>query len=468
MSVERLKPLGTLALVLFGFAMFDVVLGAARTHAFIGMLESGDFEQAKVLIRMLQLGALVGLGLVAWLAAGVARRGGDALDRQLWWAVAIAAGLACADIAFAFFTELAGGEDPLYFRMYRHRWFRITVRIVHLGWIAMAAIAAARRVKRRPGLAVGAVLLCGASLALGLIDRPLGELSVAKSMWLQFAVFTGMPALAIAATGWLCREASSRPIAAPRETGEPQLAASPRWARAADGLRLYRSALVWRLVITFGGYVLLLLAGLGRSPGLARLMMWAMPLAALATGTLMLAGVVRFSKQPHDSPARSAAVFAAAALGLALLLDFVVLTHVLSAVSADTSGYEAYNKIRTSLESAQKVAPWGLALSFAGLIALMFSLRTLATRLGDGELAGRAAALVVWVVVIAAGVLGLRLWIAKLTASTAGMGLVFAFFVGIAALVVLIAYLGLVRAVEEKLRGAASGVEVPTATLLDD
>ena len=467
MAVERFKPLSTLAMVLLGFGAFDLLLGAIRTQTLIGMFERQDHERSEVVFQVLQVGTLVALSIAAVAAVGCALRGRDRLDRALWWTAAVAAAVAFADVAFFVLTQMAGSEDPFYYRLYRHRWFMAVVQLANLGWIAAVSLAAARRV-RRPELAplaIAAPVILAVCFALAFIDRPFGELGVSSTLWLQYASFTVLPALAMFAAGWLCWVAAAAPASTAAAVG---LESSPRWGRAADGLGLYRTALVWRLLITFGGYLFLLVAGLGRSPGMARFLMWSLPLAAIATGLVMLAGVVRYCQQPAGSPGKGAAVFAAVTMVLALLLDFFVLTQVLSAVTAEPSSYSAYDKVRDSLASAQRIAPWALAISFASLIALMISFRALATRLADTELAGRVAVMMVWLVLIAAALFGLRTWMGGLQPQTAELGLVLAFFAGIAALVVLIAYIGLVRAVEEKLRASSGGVEVPAARLVDE
>jgi hypothetical protein len=471
MSATRSRALDNLAIALFVLAAFDLLIGALTTRAIVAVVTSTEPGRDNGLATLSQINAfgwLASAAAVTALAAMCLRGAIDDINRKLWLAAVILGGLVSCQALASLYTQIAGGDDPLLWRLYNKKWFAIGSKLVAAGSIAAILVAASRiaRTRDTAALAVGGLVALLVSI-VGVYLLP-DTMDGASRLWADYLVGSASFAVAVAAAGFSCRAAAA---ARRSSTGGAipvdLLPGAAAWSSSADGLRLYGTALVWRLVITFGGYALLLMAVLGKSMGLAKLLMWALPLGAIATGVMMFAGIVRFSGQPEGSPGRAAAVFAAAAMGMALLLDFYALTKILGVVGGEPSDYAAYERSRESMEAAQKVGPWAMALGFAALGALLVSFGAIASRLAESKLVRRVVTISIWLFFIGASVVGLRLWATDLRRSEAGTAIMFAVLVGIAALVVLIAYIGLVRDVEARLRDHAKGADVPSARVVD-
>jgi hypothetical protein len=379
----------------------------------------------------------------------------DRVGRRLWAVAVILAVLVALESVANLLTDSLATDDPLLWRLYRQTWFQVLLTVAYKGLPAAVAIAAARSIRRRSSAAIAVVVLV--VLATSIAVRYVA-MDASSSEWLHYLNGTVLPALALGGAAVLCWiAAANRGAAPPPPAGS--LEASPDWLRAADGLGLYSAALVWRLAITFGGYALLSMAMLGRSAGLARLLMWALPLGALATGVMMFAGIVRFSGQPSSSPGRPAALFAAATMAITLVLDLYLLVLMLG-VSGESGGYDA-------LATASRLGPWTMALGFASLGALLFSFGAIAGRIADPTLRRRVGGVAIWLGFIALSAVGLRMMFDDISRRGGGSMIAIALVVGVAALAVLIAYVGLVRAVEAKLRQSDPGAGIPTAVVVD-
>jgi hypothetical protein len=121
------------------------------------------------------------------------------------------------------------------------------------------------------------------------------------------------------------------------------------------------------------------------------------------------------------------------------------------------------------METAQSLGPWTLALSFAALGSLLFSFAAIAGRLADAGLTRRVYGIGGWLLAIGVGAVGLKVWLGEgMRRSELGTVVVFALLVAIAALAVLIAYIGLVRDIESRLRHSGEGASVPTAVAREE
>lgn len=471
MSSPRSNPLTYLSIALIASALVSLIFGVLQTRAFINLVTSTDpganGDSLATLYRVSSVGHLALAAAITALCLLCLSGSIDSTNRGLWIAAAALNALVALEILAGLLTQLAGSNDPLLWRLYKHTWFRLLAIAVDAGAVAAVVIAAARRLRDRTAWIIAAVSVV--ALAAWILYPHLAPdvSSPGRAAWMRFFGGRFLTAIAAIAAAVLCRLASRRGGDASGLTAP--LDGSPRWIAAADGLKLYGTALVWRLVLTFGGYLLLLLAILGKSVGLAKMLMWALPLGALATGALMFAGIIRYSGQPANSPGRPAAIFAAAAMGIGLLIEFYVLTLVLGAIGDRPRDYEALRSAREAMETAQSLGPWTLALSFAALASLLFSFAAIAARLADPSLTRRIYGLGGWLLAIGTGAVALKAWLGEgMKRSELGTVVVFALLVAVAALAVLIAYIGLVRDIESRLRHSGEGASVPTAVAREE
>lgn len=225
----------------------------------------------------------------------------------------------------------------------------------------------------------------------------------------------------------------------------------PGWLPAANGLRLYADALSWRLGITVFAYVMLLMGALGRSRGMLQLVAWVLPLAAVITGVAMIVGLYRFAQQPAHSPARVPAWFAFTAMVCASIADFGGLILTVQAVTANEHSYTAMHHAREAAETAQTLSVWAMAVGFVGLLSLLVAFGKLARYIGPTRLFGRVVGVASAILIVALVVVGFRLAISgqhmDLDTGVAAAVLVAGF-----ALITVISYISLTRAVEGSIR----------------
>ena len=104
----------------------------------------------------------------------------------------------------------------------------------------------------------------------------------------------------------------------------------PGWQRAADGLRRYRAAIVWRVGLGVALAMLLVAALLARQPQMVIVVGIAFWAASLVISIVQVAALARYTILPRESGGREAAVaalcFAAATVGSDLGVLFVVLS----------------------------------------------------------------------------------------------------------------------------------------------
>lgn len=235
------------------------------------------------------------------------------------------------------------------------------------------------------------------------------------------------------------RPARREPLPPPPSASAPESSApTGAWAPAAGGLHSYALGLTWRLILTVLGYLVLLFAIQARSASLAKFMGVIMPLLGLATGLVMLVGLVRFTRQPADGQARSSAVFAAGVFGVAFALEVFGFLLVLRMVSIDPSEWSAVEELRETAELSAKIGVWAMALAFAHLLALLVAFRAVSRRIGQSKLGGQAIS-VGAVVFFAAGlVVSIKWWLPH-----AGLDLGLALMLAITTLGVAIAAIGI-------------------------
>lgn len=239
------------------------------------------------------------------------------------------------------------------------------------------------------------------------------------------------------------------PSAAPSPAAEPTGA----WAAAAGGLHTYGLGLTWRLILTVVGYLVLLFAIQARSPALAKFIGVVMPLFGLATGLVMLVGLIRFTRQPADSQARSSALFAAGVFAGAFVLELFGFVLVLDIMNTRPDAWGGTADVARTAALASKVALWAIALGFAHLLALLVAFRSLARRLDREQLAGQAISVGLLVFFAAALVVSIKWWLPH-----AELGLELALTLAVTTLGVAIAavaiYIRLVNVVADTLLAA--------------
>ncbi len=159
------------------------------------------------------------------------------------------------------------------------------------------------------------------------------------------------------------------------------------WSSSVKGLNFYAASLSWRIGLVVSAYVLLGLALLGRSMGIAKFVGWYLPTVGFVTGLCMLVGLMGFAKQPESSPAKPTAILAVCAFLVALGLESRSLTIIIDVMNPDENSYGFGH--RKDLERAQVLSTWAMRSGFAGLLLILASLRSVAHHLGQSELAAR-------------------------------------------------------------------------------
>lgn len=293
------------------------------------------------------------------------------------------------------------------------------------------------------------------------LSQVYGEPSVSESPWVAFFAGHGIWACGVAWVAYILVRAGSRePSGAEGLPIGDSMEAQPlglEWQTAASGLRLYADALSWRLALTIIGYVLLLLALLGQSTGLAKLVAWLLPLSLAATAIAMAIGIFRFSRQPGHSPARATAASAFATILIGTLLQLWALVLVVRVLGSQES---TYRKARELTEQAQSMDTWALAAGFLTLVLLLVSFAQLANYLGARHLFGRVVGVGSAIVLLGFAVIGFRSWLGS-SAGKATTMLSMAILVLGFALFVVLAYIQLTRAVEQAIRARLSDGDGP-------
>ncbi len=283
--------------------------------------------------------------------------------------------------------------------------------------------------------------------------------------WIQVFLSTGSFVTAILVAAWLAWSERKNQVFGGTAIGAD-------WSMPSRGLRLYQQALVWRLVLTVAGYGLLFIAIKGRSQEMAETLSWAGSLVAIVTGAFMTVGVFRFANQPVGTPGRGAAFLAGSLMAIALVIDLSLFASLLEVLSVDRSlaGYGDLSAAVASLEAAQSMAVWGMALSIAAFVALITSFRGVAHALDEGRLATQAYGVGVTVVLVGALAWGLRYWLSTASRVTLDSAIFAGLGILVAILVVVVSHLDLVgklnarlafACVEESTAGHVSGPESP-------
>jgi hypothetical protein len=236
-----------------------------------------------------------------------------------------------------------------------------------------------------------------------------------------------------------------------------------RWTPAADGLKLYGDALSWRVTAIVICYGLLLFAVLGKSQGLAKLIMWALPTVSVLTGIAMVTGAFRYANQPEESPGQAPAVFAAISMAIVALLDGYALLLIFKFLTADPKSYRAAREAMDAVKSAQSMTTWSLGLGFASLVVLLLSMGMVAKYLRRVDVVKALTSAGLFLVIAACVVLWFRSSPPKI--KSLGEAVFFSMIILIIALSAVGFYISVVRKVEAAMRGdgAAPVPDLPAA-----
>jgi len=306
-----------------------------------------------------------------------------------------------------------------------------------------------------PGKRTIVVWLGAAALGLhtaSTLYRVLSAPSQNTGTWTRLLLSTATFILALFVAAWLAwRERKSH-------EEDHSITSGLAWMPASRGIKLYERALVWRLVLTVSGYVLLIMAAQGHSRGMVETLSWAIPLMAIVTGSLMTIGVFRFANQPQGTQGRGPAALAGAMMAVALVMDlslFASLLRVLR-IDSDSAGYGDMSAARDALESAQSMAVWGMALSLAAFVALLISIHRVARYFDDEQIAGQAFSVGLRVVLMGAFAWGLRYWLGSNRRISLETAIFAASGILIAVLVLVISHLNLVGKLSARLAHAST------------
>lgn len=297
--------------------------------------------------------------------------------------------------------------------------------------------------------ATGAILMYGFSLvsSAGIIDQlvwfehPWIHFSLSSSFSLFYA--TALFFLALAHAQAVTRE----PIAA---SEPPAPAVFP--VAVHRGLAAYRTALLWRLAVTVGGMILLVLAQLGRSLGAMKFFLVATSLLSLVCGAFMVAGMARFATAvPVSSRVRGPASIA---LG-------VMIAGVLSDLAATALVFGIFSSNYSTIMAAVKTAPWlslgGQVLSLVGIVALLVAFFRLGRAL-DMERIGERVTRIGWMLGFTIPLAVLMQILLRFTRIGPVAGLFFTGAVLVLAIITLVLFIGLLNRLILRLQDAPSTV----------
>ncbi len=392
---------------------------------------------------------------------------------------AAAGALAFAIYALLLASVLAAPQTGESWFIYSKPWTLLIIVTPGLGFAA--CLVCATRIARQAGKTLPPLLVVPAALWIAWdagwpLYRYLGEVRIDmshQSPWLYAGLMSGIMMVGTALLAFAVLRAASAVGGSGTAESDERWAGSTGglspegWREAASGLKLYGDALAWRLAITVGAYLLLFVAVSAKSVGLAKLVGWLLPLAAVITGLVMIAGVVRYSRQPDNSPARSAAYAAFVFMVIGAALECYGLVLTLKVLTANSSSWDAVRSAREAAESAQSLSVWAMIVAFCALVALLISFRQVADHVGDRRLAARVITVAVLLVSAAGIAVWFRTYIQDAKIELGGAAVLAVSVLGYT-LVAVIAYISLTRALERSIRAAAAGApsELPGARIV--
>lgn len=242
---------------------------------------------------------------------------------------------------------------------------------------------------------------------------------------------------------------------------------SAEWQNAASGLELYGSALGWRVFITFGTYVFLLV--IGRSAeghDMAKIFLVIAPAVAMITTGIMLAGLVRYTRQPMNSPAAATAWLASVLMGIGLLFDGYGLVFTFKLFSLMDSTYPSYREMTEMSEQMRSMSMWAMGLGFGSLLALLVSFGQVTSLFRRLDLRDRVVGVGIFIGITSVLVLGFRSYMADGPSVRADALMVYALMVLMLTLVALVTYINLVHTVVRSMREYDDG-DLPPATVVE-
>ncbi|MBT8496271.1 MAG: hypothetical protein KJO07_24715, partial [Deltaproteobacteria bacterium] len=234
------------------------------------------------------------------------------------------------------------------------------------------------------------------------------------------------------------------------------------FARAAEGLARYRTAISLRIILAVSVIALSFMAVSARSMGLLQLVLSGSVVVGVGIAVHAARGLAGFARQPIVTGGAHWAIAAAILSLLAVLFSGVGLLDL-------PDFFKGGSRFRDAAEGLQALSNFGNTVGFAGVFFILLSIVKVAGHLEERLLAARARSLM-WLIGLAAGsVIFLQqfggLGLIKSAGALIGIGLV----VLVVAIVALVRYLGLLGDLVTKLE-IDHGVEPPraTATMLDD
>jgi hypothetical protein len=249
-----------------------------------------------------------------------------------------------------------------------------------------------------------------------------------------------------------------------------QPATAPWQAPAADGLGLYRGALITRVVIAIVAVVvaLTLAGGRGGPSGFALML----PVIDIIAAALMVIGLLRFGANlPEGGGGASAGALCMIGAGsIQIYTTFIAwrVADYAERASRATSMWDMPN-IGDLIDQAEMLPALELAattLSLAGFLLLLTSLRWVADWFQRPELRARAAGLSVGACVLVLVAAGLRFYLAKARHPTLELVIPVALAALVGALIFLVLYLIFIRELIHRLRSGRPAV--PAARVVFD
>jgi hypothetical protein len=269
----------------------------------------------------------------------------------------------------------------------------------------------------------------------------------------------------LAATAYIAHRAACAARAAGGHGDEFADQLSPAWRPAADGLRLYASALAWRVFATVGGYLVLAFAMSVHSQVLVKPVLIGLPLLALVTSAVMTVGIVRYARQPAESGAGVPAWMAAVVMAAGVLLEGYGLVLLFRWLAAESSSYSSYHELRALAEQAQLLSLWAMGLGLVALLSLLFSFAQLARHIQRVDLAEHTVVIGVFLAGTGAAALGFRSYAAS-SQLAPGASIAVGMIIVAAATCAVLTYLTLVNNLAMVLGARRSRAELPAARVI--
>jgi hypothetical protein len=291
---------------------------------------------------------------------------------------------------------------------------------------------------------------------------------------ISMAVTVSRAALVFAARGAIQRSATMSTSTdtgrgGDQHDGRPPLEGEG-WTVAAEGLRLYRGALIARLVIVCVTLGLVGWALMTKNPGSLKGLGLILPLAELVAALVMLVGLVRYSSNlPVQVGATGAAVggiicFVLAGLTQLYAYSIVWRLHSFQQKAERATSMWDMPSIGDLMDKAQSL-PWidllATVTSLIGLLLVLTSLKTLARWLGERGLEGSANGLAVGMALLTIFAGGVRWYVATARRPSAGLILMLGLIAAIWALAMIVQYIGLLRELSQAME--AGRPTIPTA-----